>query len=529
MRRLSLPLPLLASALLSFQAGGCGDDAKRPLGDSCGAPADCASGLCVDSRCVNPDGASCAEAADCASGRCEGNICVGLGAGAGEDFFLVGPVWAVEDNIAVGTLIPGTNFSEQFIIEESAFGIGAECIADAFVRGTDGGFLPFRTMHRCSTPEDPDGRVPFTAAAGSFTIEDPGATETNAFGFEETTDPWTIRVFTADDPTALPHTSDLLIGQALRSYSIAHEGGGSTRGREINLFTALRQSTNATQSLVAGDWGFAGLLVEGSPADNSIDYNLGSFAMSVTAGGAGSNATLSGGEEFIVTQPLGGPNGEPITIATGGAEGGGLVLSVSADGRVELGESSAEFVGAVDPSGSFMMLVQSTPLVWPPHPEGQPVDIGAPQTVAYQVLVGLRKDDAPVATVAGRRYRIFRQALIAQAGRFGIALNPNDASLLFNADGSSATFVADESTYETAFSGGLFTGEDPSTNPTFAVSTDAHGALRLTIAGDGAPSARGWVMDGGNIIVMADQAARLNAVGDPLDATVGLTIGIAMD
>ncbi len=518
----------LTTALTASVTASCGDDPKRVIGESCDSPGECSSGLCVDNLCVNPDGASCGAPEDCASGRCEANVCVGLTGAAPEDFFLVAPVWAVEDNIAVGTLIPGTSFSESFVIEEGAFGIGTECIADAFIRGIDGGFMPFRTTHRCSTPDDPSERVPFAAASGSFTVEVPGDTSPNPFGFEETTDPWTIRVYTADDPTALPHTSNLLIGQALRTYSIAHDGGGNTRGREINLFTAIRRSRAASDALVSGDWGFAGLLIEGYPESDTVDYNLGTFAVSVGSGASGADVTLSGGEEFIVTQPLGGPNGQPISVATGGVEGGGLVLSVSADGRVELGETATEFVGAVDPAGSFMLLVQSTPLVWPPH-EGQSVDIGAPQDVRYQVLVGVRKDEAPVATVTGRRYRVFRQALLAQSGRFGIALNSEGASLEFNADGSEATFVADETTFETAFSGGLFTGQDPSTNPTFAVSTDADGALRLAIAGEGAPSARGWVMAGGNVVVLADQAAQVNAVGDPLNATVGLTIAIAID
>jgi len=52
-RATAFAVGLLLSALAPL---ACGDDPKRRLGDTCGADFQCASGLCHESRCMDPDG-----------------------------------------------------------------------------------------------------------------------------------------------------------------------------------------------------------------------------------------------------------------------------------------------------------------------------------------------------------------------------------------------------------------------------------------------------------------------------------------
>lgn len=47
--------PLARLASLCALVLGCGDDAKRPLGATCDSDSQCQSGLCVESRCLDPD------------------------------------------------------------------------------------------------------------------------------------------------------------------------------------------------------------------------------------------------------------------------------------------------------------------------------------------------------------------------------------------------------------------------------------------------------------------------------------------
>jgi len=55
-RASSTLVALVALLTLALPLAACPDDAKRPLGASCGDSAECASGLCVESRCLDPEG-----------------------------------------------------------------------------------------------------------------------------------------------------------------------------------------------------------------------------------------------------------------------------------------------------------------------------------------------------------------------------------------------------------------------------------------------------------------------------------------
>lgn len=46
----------IIALLVPLALAACGDEKKRPLGESCGAAAECESGLCLQGQCLDPDG-----------------------------------------------------------------------------------------------------------------------------------------------------------------------------------------------------------------------------------------------------------------------------------------------------------------------------------------------------------------------------------------------------------------------------------------------------------------------------------------
>jgi len=545
--------------MLLLTVSGCGDDPRKLAGDSCQANAECASGACFEQQCLAPNGAACTTAAECASGSCVQDVCapktppdvtdpdcvVDADCASGScvqgicadttppgvtEFFFFGPKLGIEDNALGGSFLPGMSYSETLGITRTGVTVGAECIAGAFFRGGDSGASPLRTTVRCD-PADPDaaGSFPYTSGPASMTVTNEAESFINDFGDTEAADGYDTRIIAAGNQSGHPADADVLVGQGLRSYVVTSGDGSTTRGRELNGVVAIRKSKNLPPSAIQGDWGFVTFSSEADATGPKAEYVSGHFAATVGAavGASGYSILPTGSAYFNIGQGLGGANGQPVTVSRfQGDVDPAVPITVSPSGAVTAGATGRFFSGATSPSGDFMMLYDSDPATWPPFAGEGPIDVPTADKASFVLSWGVKRAADPVATLAGKQYRIVRFAFRAEAGRFVIIYNTDDPTLTFDPTATTATFVATESEFAVSFAGGLFPKKAAVDAPRLSVGLGHAQSFALGSAGEAEPVASGYVSSDGRILVFADGTAQLNAVGAPLNATTGIAFGV---
>lgn len=567
---------LLASSLLA-----CGDDAKRPLGATCGASAECESGLCISNECVDPagdldgdgltNGLEASLSSDPASDDTDGDgIEDGVELGpnpsapldsdgdglpdliesllADQDndcendqvdptnttpgstcpveaaeYVLLNPYWAVESTGTAAVLIPGYRILEGVALDDAGLSFTDECVSDglAISSGATTGFA--RTVSWCL---DEDVAIPASYDATGLTIRTERETSLNPQGQEEVIEAQTI-VLSATAPDGFVTSPEVLLGQNLREYSLTVDGT-SISGKEVNLFAMVKKS-NLLPAAVQGTWGLVGLFANVDPAAVEVEYGVGAFFATVVSDAAsgGLSLVMNQSVEAIGTQGFAGPAdsrlamGEPDPLDLPP-----LPMTVT-DGLVRIDNEGNALKGAISASGDFLIMASTVPEVGSARGTSEPQVDESPGRFGLELIVGVKQRLMTSSTIGGKVYRIYRVELTPSSRRFGIM--SATGSMTIDEAGQRATLTGDLVRWGVDFAGVGQREDLPSQELVMNVGFVEQGAFVLSEpdAPMGDFSAMGFAGEDGRLIVLGDHSDESDESG--VRGTFALMLGVCLN
>lgn len=488
----------------------CPDGLDAPRCDYAGVPGYVAEETECDGLDNNCDG-------DTDEGlKCEGPVAA--------RYTILNPYWALEDLGSRASLLAGHRVLADMEFGGEGFSFVEECVVDGIAQVPfESGAQALRTASWCI---DEPVEVPATVVPGRVTVVSPEDTSENPLGYIETTAEHTVMLLTARGPDEQPDGADLLLGRSLREYSIVVPDGPDVRGRELNLFAAIRQAPVAA-SAMSGAWGFVGLLTVIEAPNYVVEYNIGAFLADIGTAGAETSLTLTGGQEGWIEQGF--ASITDARMSTGGRdpfEEGPFPMTVGASGGVRLGEGEGSFVGAVTPGADFMLLVTTNPEVGSARGQAEPVFDEQASRFEHQVLVGVKRARPSASLMARRVYQVMRVELAPSTMTFAIA--EAYGTLTFTSDGAGATLSGDLTRFAVPFEGGLDEAVQAGASLSLSPEYGEGDVLAFRTADDaqGEPSVVGFVQSGGGVIVIGDFDANEDRTGGVSNATFGFMIGL---
>lgn len=279
--------------------------------------------------------------------------------------------------------------------------------------------------------------------------ENPGLGAYDPSAFEFQPEALVVDVPEPDAPLrfiSLEGDRDFLVGRSVETFT-----RGQRAGVNVSRPFLARKSVNADPAMLEGEWGFIVFRVE---AEGSGFQDIG-YQLSVFAGGIDSTGLTAFQDELHLSahQPV---SGAAIDYDMGSGSLNNGRFTVEADGSVEFGPEEATdsfFQGYASPSGNMMVIVSSRPSRQSLSDGADSVEDDQPEVVDQAYVMGVKRDAS--LALAGNTYRIHRHGFWIEAGRFEIDASPEflEETLVFSADGSSATRTAYFESYWTSFSG----------------------------------------------------------------------------